>query len=76
MATYGYKREDGTYFAVEQSMKEYVALKECPETGQPCHRVYEPPTVEFLGAGWPGYEYSDKYTTLGEDKNGNLVIKS
>ena len=29
MATYGYKREDGTYFEVEQSMKEYVALTEC-----------------------------------------------
>lgn len=76
MATYGYEREDGTYFEVTQSMKEYEALKVCPETGQKCVRVYTPPLVEFLGAGWHCYEYSDKYTTFGEDDKGNLVIKS
>lgn len=75
MPTYGYMRDDGHYFEVVQSMKDYVALTECPDTGRPVHRVYEPPLVEFLGAGWPGYEVSSKYTTIGEDKDGNLVIK-
>jgi len=76
MATYGYKREDGTYFEAEQSMKEYEALTHCPETGQKCTRVYTAPLVEFLGAGWNKYEYGSEYATIGDDGKGNLVIKN
>lgn len=38
MPTYRYKREDGTYFEIVQSMDD-DALEECPETGQSCKRV-------------------------------------
>lgn len=38
MPTYVYRREDGTTFEKQQSIKD-DALETCPETGQPAERI-------------------------------------
>lgn len=53
MITYKYKREDDTYFEIEQSIKD-DALTECPDTGLSCQRVFnaQDADVLFMGKGW------------------------
>lgn len=60
MPTYNYKREDGSYFQMEQPITE-DPLEECPETGQPCERVVlAPPGVHFNGEGFHVNDYSSE----------------
>jgi len=60
--TYTYKREDGNYFKVKQSIKEYEEngpLEECPKTGQPCERVINGEGIlfKFKGTGFHATDY-------------------
>jgi putative FmdB family regulatory protein len=56
--TYKYRREDGTTFTEQQSIKE-DPLEECPVTGQPVERVIEgAPSIQFNGDGFHVNDYS------------------
>lgn len=59
MPTYEYKREDGTIFEIQQSIKE-DALKVCPTTGQKVKRVISGGGgVVYKGDGWYVTDYKN-----------------
>lgn len=60
MPKYVYKREDGEYFEVQQSIKD-DPLEECPRTGQDCERVITGGNVlfKFKGTGFESTDYDD-----------------
>lgn len=65
MPTYTYLREDGEYFEVNQSIKDYDEngpLEECPKTGQPCERVIGGGDVlfKFKGSGFHSTDYDSQ----------------
>jgi predicted nucleic acid-binding Zn ribbon protein len=73
--TYTYKYKDGDHeeFDIIHPMKD-DALTE--HEGRPCSRVMTGGLrTTFLGTGWPGIEADKRYTTLGPDKSGKIVIK-
>jgi putative FmdB family regulatory protein len=68
MPTYVYKREDGTTFEIQQSIKD-DALEKCPETGQPVKRV-------ITGGGGVVYKGDGFYVTDYKRKEGNGSAES
>jgi len=72
MATYTYKREDGSYFQVQQNIEEYDEngpLEECPKTGQPCKRVItggENILFKFKGTGFHATDYDEEGESYNE----------
>ncbi len=59
MATYIYKREDGSTFEINQRMTE-PALTTCPTTGQGVKRVITGGSgVVYKGEGWYVKEYKN-----------------
>jgi putative FmdB family regulatory protein len=70
MPTYIYKREDGTTFEIQQSIKE-DALEKCPETGQAVKRV-------ITGGGGVVYKGDGFYVTdyKNNGSNGNGTAES
>lgn len=64
MPTYVYRREDGSTFEFEQSIKD-DPLTVCPTTGQPVTRVISGGTgLIFKGSGF----YLTDYVRSGDDK--------
>ncbi len=60
MPTYVYRREDGTTFEIEQSIKD-DALTTCPTTGQPVSRIIAGGTgLIFKGSGFYLTDYARK----------------
>lgn len=67
MPTYKYKREDGSTFEIQQSIKE-DPLEECPETDQPCERVITgTPMFKFKGSGFHETDYDKEGEPYDED---------
>ena len=69
MITYTYKREDGKYFEVEQSIKD-DPLEECPKTGQSCERVIknaENVLIMFKGTGFHSTDYDEDVNCYDDD---------
>lgn len=59
MPTYTYRREDGTTFEVDQAITD-DPLEECPETGQPAHRIItDAPGVVYGADGFHNTDYDD-----------------
>jgi len=67
MPKYTYKREDGSYFEINQSIKD-EPLEECPETGQECERVItESPLFKFKGTGFHSTDYNEQGEPYDDD---------
>lgn len=59
MPTYTYRREDGTTFEIEQSIKE-DPLEQCPDTGQEVERIItDPPGIVYEEDGFHTTDYDD-----------------
>lgn len=60
MPTYVYRREEsGTVFEIVQKMSD-DPLEQCPDTGEPVHRIMQPPSVKFKGNGFYQTDYDGK----------------
>ncbi|TNE73440.1 zinc ribbon domain-containing protein [bacterium] len=68
MATYVYKREDGSTFEINQKMSE-PALTVCPTTGQDVKRVISGGSgVLYKGSGWYVTDYKGSGGNASESK--------
>lgn len=71
MPTYTYKREDGTFFEIDQKITE-DALTTCPTTGQPVKRVITGGAgLVFKGSGF----YLTDYAKSGSKNGGESSSK-
>ncbi|MCB0717417.1 MAG: zinc ribbon domain-containing protein [Bacteroidetes bacterium] len=65
MPTYQYRREDGSTFEIDQSIKD-DALTTCPTTGQPVTRIISGGTgLIFKGSGFYLTDYARKNSSAG-----------
>ena len=71
MPTYVYRREDGTTFEYQQSIKD-AALSVCPTTGQPVTRVIVSGTgLIFKGSGFYLTDYARKGASTATEQSTN-----
>ena len=77
MPTYVYRREDGSTFEIEQSIKD-DALTTCPTTGQKVTRIIAGGTgLIFKGSGFYLTDYARKQNSpaSGSDSSGGEAAK-